>query len=135
MLKFHPKTGTILIMNFNEMNPQHPEIIKERPVIVISPRLRRKSGLCTIVPLSTTAPDPVENHHCEIIIKTPLPSPWNSGNMWVKADMIYTVSYKRLNLIRTKRNQYGKRKYLTPILEKEQLARVKQCVTLALGLS
>jgi uncharacterized protein YifN (PemK superfamily) len=54
--------------------------------------------------------------------------------MWVKADMLATVGFERLDLIRTGREPFGKRKYLTPQLEPEQLKIVYQCVLHSIGL-
>ena len=55
-LKYPPKVGTLWICDFNT-GFKPPEMIKRRPVVVISPR--RSTELCTIVPLSTTVPDPL----------------------------------------------------------------------------
>ena len=55
-ITFHPNPGTVLICDFNGLII--PEMVKTRPVVVISPRLRHRTGLCTIIPLSTTPPDP-----------------------------------------------------------------------------
>jgi hypothetical protein len=53
----------------------------------------------------------------------------------VKADMMATVAFARLDLIRTGRDPFGKRKYLTPRLEPAQIKIVYQCVLHAIGLS
>ncbi|MEI6730857.1 MAG: type II toxin-antitoxin system PemK/MazF family toxin, partial [Pseudomonadota bacterium] len=47
-IKYHPNPGTVLTCDFSGMI--EPEMIKERPVVVISPRLCSRTGLCTIVP-------------------------------------------------------------------------------------
>jgi len=51
----HPVSGTILMCNFAP-GFQQPEMVKRRPVIVISPKISRRPNLCTVVALSTTAP-------------------------------------------------------------------------------
>lgn len=56
-IKIHPDVGQILICDFNGFS--QPEITKRRPVINLTPR-RRVGTVCTVVPLSTTAPDPVQ---------------------------------------------------------------------------
>jgi hypothetical protein len=38
---------------------------KRRPAIVLSPPIPGRAFMCTIVPLSTTAPDPILPHHME----------------------------------------------------------------------
>ncbi len=57
-LTFSPRPGEIVICDFST-GFRPPEMVKVRPVVVISPR-RRTSQLVTVVPLSTTPPDPVE---------------------------------------------------------------------------
>ncbi|WP_432431527.1 type II toxin-antitoxin system PemK/MazF family toxin [Chelatococcus daeguensis] len=86
---------------------REPEMVKRRPVVVISPRLKRRTGLVSVVPLSTTPPDPIEDYHCEVRMEPPLPTPFDSPTAWVKADMPYTVGFQRLELVRTGRDQYG----------------------------
>jgi mRNA interferase MazF len=80
-----------------------PEMVKKRPVIVISPRSRRTTGLCTVVAISTQTPNEIENHHVEIE-QSHLPDTrffQKHGNQcWVKCDMIYRVAFHRLDLIR-----------------------------------
>jgi mRNA interferase MazF len=112
MLKFHPEPGTILICDYST-GFRVPEMVKKRPVVTISPRLKRRDGLITVVPLSTSEPEPICSHHCKIALDPVLPEPFDSAEMWVKADMIATVGFHRLDLARTGRDPFGKRKYLT----------------------
>jgi mRNA interferase MazF len=53
---------------------------------------------------------------------------------WVKADMLATVGFHRLNLIGIGRDQYGKRKYLTLAISRDDLENIRQCVLHALGM-
>jgi len=108
-------------------------MVKARPVIVISPRLRNRDGLCTVVPLSTTPPRHVESYHCEIEFDRPLPG-WSAQKCWVKGDMVATVSFERLGLLRLGRDRQGQRKYLQLMIKHEQLQSVKACVLHGLGL-
>ena len=55
--------------------------------------------------------------------------------MWVKADMLYTVGFERLNLPRSGRDQTGRRKYLIRRLSAEQLTQVRKCVLNGLGMT
>ncbi|WP_210210156.1 type II toxin-antitoxin system PemK/MazF family toxin [Rhodopseudomonas palustris] len=57
-LKFHPEPGTILICDYST-GFKAPEMVKKRPVVTVSPRLKRRDGLVTVVPLSTSRPEPV----------------------------------------------------------------------------
>ena len=63
MIKFPPKQGSFLQCDFRGFI--EPEMTKKRPVIVIStPTLHGEGNkLATIVPLSTTHPDPVKEYH------------------------------------------------------------------------
>lgn len=131
-LNFHPNPGTILICDYSGF--QKPEMVKRRPVVVISPRLRNRNDLCTVVPLSTTPPDPVCEFHLRIVLDRPLPKPWDAVAMWVKADMLATVGFYRLDLIRIGRDHTGKRKYLKKQLSHDVTLQIRQCVSYALGM-
>lgn len=72
-LSYHPQTGTIVICDFHGFI--EPEMSKRRPVIVVSPRYRNSYKLCTIVPLSTTEPNPIMEYHYKIRFHHPLPVP------------------------------------------------------------
>ena len=95
-IQFHPEPGTILICDFKGLNA--PEMTKRRPVIVISPRFKHRTKLCTVVPLSTTVPSKIEPYHYKLNITPPLPEPYDANHAWVKADMLYTVAFDRLFL-------------------------------------
>lgn len=133
-LKFHPNPGTILLCNY-ETGFRIPEMVKERPAIVVSPRLRRRDNLCAVVPLSLTPPITAQNYHYELTLARPLPSPWANPTYWVKADMLATVGFQRLNLIRIGKDQEGKRKYLTSKIPVVDLRNIRVCILNALGMS
>ncbi|TAM88997.1 MAG: hypothetical protein EPN41_04700 [Candidimonas sp.] len=52
------RTGEIVICNF-DTGFRVPEMVKQRPVVVISKTSTHARGLCTVVPLSTTLPVPM----------------------------------------------------------------------------
>jgi uncharacterized protein YifN (PemK superfamily) len=110
-------------------------MVKRRPAIIISPRLRYRDGLCTVVPLSQSVPAKPQAYHYELVLKRPLPGRWESQSYWVKADMLATVSFRRLELFRIGRDHEGKRKYLTNTISDEYLINIRQCVLHALGIS
>lgn len=70
----HPALGTILTCDFNA-GFKEPEMVKRRPVVVISPKIAGRYGLCTVVALSLTEPDPIMPYHCQIDIRPELPYP------------------------------------------------------------
>ena len=115
---FHPKTGHILICDFTRgFIP--PEMIKRRPVVVISRTVTHSNRLRTIVPLSTTAPQPIETWHVPLSIN-PLKSTRTEPKVWAKCDMLYTVSFDRLNLP-APLNQSHSERGMTPRLSSRDL--------------
>jgi mRNA interferase MazF len=131
---YHPAKGTILTCKFDRTFKE-PEMVKRRPVIVISPQIKSRRGLCTIVCCSTSRPEPVMPYHHEMTLLSPLPRPWTSPSFWIKGDMVYSVSYERLDLIGLGKDEFGKRQYhMTPISD-DQLKQVYACVLHRLGLS
>ena len=103
----HPPTGTIVMCDFGS-GFRIPEMVKRRPVVVVSPKIRSRRQLCTIIALSTTQPEPVMPYHCQIDIHPPLPKPLQSEGLWVMGDMINAVGFHRLDLIRLGRDQPGR---------------------------
>ena len=106
---------------------QPPEMVKHRPVVVISPWKRRTTGLCTIVPLSTTDPIPIEPFH-HLMDPRSLPGRLARDDTWAKCDMLYTVSLDRLSRA-TNRGQPLKFRVLDADLDA-----IRACVKIALGL-
>lgn len=131
-LQYHPEQGTILICDFQGLKA--PEMIKKRPVVVISPRLRHRGNLCTVVPLSTSEPAPVAAYHFKLHVSPPLPPPYDASVKWVKADMVYTVAFDRLSLPFNGKDRNGKRIYDVRVIEKSDLLKIQQCVLHGLGL-
>lgn len=135
-LKYHPKPGTILMCDFSKGFAE-PEMVKKRPVIVISPKMKRCAGLCTVVAISTVRPDPIEHWHYQL----PKPSMprarlFQQKDSWIKGDMIYRVGFHRLDLIQLDRERFAeKRAYFTQRLGREQMAEVYACVLHSLNLS
>ena len=133
-IPYHPSSGTILLCDFNG-GFREPEMVKRRPVVVLSPKIKGRSGLCTVVCLSTRVPDPVMPYHMELEIEPPLPNNWHSESCWVKGDMVYSVGFHRLDLIATGRDARGKRLYRVEPLNSQKLKKIKTCVLRGLGLS
>ena len=131
-LKFHPSPGAILICDYST-GFILPEMIKKRPVIVISPRPRRQRQLCTIVPLSTTKPDPIESYHHQLNSLS-LPDKLARKETWAKCDMLATVSLERLDRIKIGKDMNGKRIYINHSIISEDMDAIMKCVLTALGL-
>ncbi len=126
-LTFHPDRGTILICDF-ATGFRPPEMVKVRPVVIISPR-RRSSQLATIVPLSSTEPKPVAPWHWPVPVGLYPPA---RGPMWGKADVVTTVALERLDRVKV-RDADGRRSYATFHLTPGQLAELRAAVRAALG--
>ena len=107
---------------------------KRRPVIVVSPRLPHRDGLCTVVPLSSVAPHRFVKYVIPLLLNPPLPFPYAQEVAWAKCDMLATVSFARLDLF-TSRDDSGKRKFLKPVISKEDLLNVRLGIRFALGMA
>lgn len=130
----HPDLGTILMCDY-QTGFVEPEMVKRRQVIVISPKIAARPGLCTVVPLSLTAPDPVMQFHCQIDLPDQLPGWMQKNDVWVKADMMAAVSLKRLDFIRLAKDKQGKRIYCHTPVSAENLKNVRAAVLASLGLA
>lgn len=132
-ITYFQRRGQVLLCHF-PAKAQKGEIIKTRPVVVISPRITTRPGICTVVPLSTTRPVPPLKYHHKIINNIELPPPWGSEERWVKADMISVVSFGRLDNFRCGRDEDGKRIYKSFFVSAEDLAGIINCVKHGLGI-
>jgi uncharacterized protein YifN (PemK superfamily) len=132
-IHFHPQQGTILICDFQGM--QEPEMVKRRPVVVISPRLRNRGNLVSVVPLSSSRPDDTYPYHLQLRIEPPLPAPYDDPVCWVKGDMVYTVGFYRLFAPQLGKDQSGKRQSDIRVLGSGELTSVMSCVLNGIGLS
>ncbi len=132
-IQFHPKIGSIVVCDYGQ-GFQAPEMVKRRPVIVISPQIRARANLCTVVPISTDAPNLKMAYHLELA-ETVLPPPFDEGPNWVKADMVFAAAFSRLELFRGGRDPQGRREYLNPCLSNVDLVKVQKAVLCGLGLS
>jgi mRNA interferase MazF len=130
-LNFHPRQGAVLICDFTGFKV--PEMVKRRPVVVISPRPRRTTQLCTIVPLSTTVPNPVEGFHHRLDPKS-LPGKFAATETWAKCDMVATVSLERLDRVRIGKDANGKRLYAAEPVQADDLEAIQRAVLVALGM-
>ena len=130
-MTFHPDPGLILQCDFST-GFKEPEMVKSgRPVIVVSPRMRGRADLVTVVALSTVAPDPVMQFHLQLP-RACLPQlgHFQEKDTWVKGDMVYAVGFHRLDLIRLgKRDpQTNRRLYFRNRLGKEHMKQIYACI-------
>ena len=129
----HPQPGTIVRVDLSQ-GFREPEMVKRRPAVVVSPPLVGRPQLCSIVPLSTTAPRRVQPWHYRIELEAPLPEPYDNPIMWAKCDIVLTVAFHRLRLLHAGKSADGGRVYDVRVLSDDQFAAIKDCVRAALGL-
>ena len=133
-ITYHPKAGQILMCDFSD-GFKIPEMVKNRPVLVLTPPMAGREKLVTIVCLSTVSPDPVQKYHYQLSKRSmPQLGLFQTKDTWVKADMIYTVGFHRLNLIQLNKRDpnTGKRIYFKQKLGRETMKVVYQCLLLTL---
>ena len=132
-LKYAVKPRTIVLCDYDMGGFIAPEMVKRRPAVVIAGLLPGRNNLHTVVPLSGTSSSAAHRHHCRIELEQPLPEPFSETVWWVKADMIATVCFNRLDLFRTARDQNGNRKYLTNLkVSEENFATIHHAIRCAL---
>ncbi len=133
-LYYHPEPGTTVVCDLNS-GFKPPEMVKRRPAIIVSPRLKDRPNLCTIVPLSTTAPKKIKPYHYKLHVTPLLPKPYHSPFHWVKGDMLLTISFQRLFLPFNGKDGNGKRIYDVRVIDKADLIKIQKCILHSLGLS
>ena len=109
-----------------------PEMVKRRLAVTISPKLKRRDALVTVIPLSMTAPAPAERWHVEV--PNDVPDPWGPGPRWAKCDMMATVGYWRLNLPHSKHPVTGARQFHQIELEDELVKSLREATAAAIGI-
>jgi mRNA interferase MazF len=132
-IKFHPEPGTLLFCEFSP-SFKEPEMVKRRPVVVVSKNMKGRTGLVTVLPISTQKPDPLQKYHY-LLPKASLPmlGYFQQSDSWVKADMVYTVGFQRLDAILLSRKD--KRVYFNRRLGREQMGAIYSCMLEGIGLS
>lgn len=131
MIRFQPAPGTILNCDFAGF--VLPEMVKQRQVVVLW-KHKSNAKLVYIVPLSTTPP-----HDEALAVRLPrLPIPRHGQDpdtkIWVKCDMVYTLSTDRLSM---PVNRASRRAAAAPIninVSTPELVAIRACVAKALRL-
>ncbi len=133
-LAYSPKVGQILTCDFTTGFIE-PEMVKKRPVIVLATR-PNGHRLVTVVCLSTRKPFPPLAHHM-VLPQAHFPNVkffQDSDETWLKGDMIYTVSFDRLDYVQIGRDRNGKRAYFLDRLSREVMKNVYACTLCGLNL-
>lgn len=130
-ITFHPEQRMILVCNF-DTGFRPPEMVKVRPVVVLSPQ-RHNRETCIVVPVSTTAPYPVEAFHHKLEPAS-LPERLRGNVCWIKGDMVTTVANWRLDRVRAGKKPDGTRLYVAYKITEVDWAAVQRAIGVALGL-
>lgn len=129
-LPYFPSRGEVLICDFST-GFQPPEMVKKRPVVVVSCKVSHSRRLCTVVPFSTTEPKPVMSwHHPLPHVK--VPGLVANAPIWAKCDMLATVSFDRLNKPYFK-TRHG-RKFQELVLDPVDMQALENCIRAYLSL-
>ena len=105
---------------------------KNRLVVVVSPKLKRRNELTSVVPLSSTEPYPAEAWHVQLDLD--VPEPWGSMPRWAKCDMIATVGYSRLTRPYYRHKVTGSRLFWQHCITVEELIQIRAAVAASLGI-
>ena len=124
-LHIHPNAGALVICDFAGFRA--PEMVKKRPVVVVSPRPRRRTQIVTVVPLSTTAPNPVLPCH-HMMNPDSLPARYRNHDNWAKCDMVCAVSLARLDRVFAGRDENNKRQYVIGQVTEADLETIRRCI-------
>jgi uncharacterized protein YifN (PemK superfamily) len=119
-INFYPKPAQVLICNF-ETGFVPPEMVKLRRVVILSSYQLNKRGICTVVPLSTTTPNKINDFHF-VIQAGKYKFLSMQKDIWVKADMITTISIARLDRICVGKN------FLSPSINNDDFNEIRRCV-------
>ena len=130
----HPDRGTIVTVDFNE-GFKNPEMAKKRLVVVLTPKIRARPRLMTVVPLSMTPPDPVMPYHKPIQIPFDLPASWGNYERWIKGDMVNAVGFHRVDFLTLGKDRTGQKIYQKKVLPDDLMKIVQRCVLHGMGMS
>jgi uncharacterized protein YifN (PemK superfamily) len=128
-LYHYPYPGDVLQCDFRGFIA--PEMVKVRPVVIISSHASHRRRLCTIVPLSTT--QAMHSACSHKLSENPCPEFSSANDIWAKCDMLYTVSFDRLDRFHRKTRRDG-RSYYVGRLEIADLTAIVGAVKSHLGL-
>lgn len=125
-LQYHPRAGQILVCDFRGF--EVPEMVKARPIMIISPKLPYRSGIVTVVPISTTQP----RHALPFVVRLSRnyhPAEPDDLPCWAKCDMVMNLGLHRLDGFKI-----GRREWASPQASGDDLAMVRTGMIHGLGM-
>ena len=120
----YPKHGHVLYCDFTRGFVE-PEMVKRRPVVVVSPSSTHGRRLCTVAPISSTPPNDPKSYHC-LLTEPPIDGRPAGEEAWVKCDMLYTVSFERLD--KPHRRTRAGREYYMPRITGDDWNKILEAV-------
>lgn len=130
----HPPQGSIVTVNYDK-GFIVPEMTKRRLAVVLSPDIKSRTKLITVVPLILTTPDKIMPFHTQIDIPFPMPPKWGQKTRWVKGDVVNAAGFHRVDLLRLGKDNTGKRIYQLSVLPNDVFQDVRRCVLHGMGMS
>jgi uncharacterized protein YifN (PemK superfamily) len=130
-ITFHPDLGQVLYCDFTGF--EEPEMVKNRPVVVLS-RKKHSIGLCTIVPLSGSKPNPELPFHHKMSSGSLPESIAEKGDWWAKCDMVTTLAFRRFDRVKCGKDPSGKRLYSSKKISEYDLRQIQKGVLYAICL-
>jgi uncharacterized protein YifN (PemK superfamily) len=112
--------------NFGAGGFSEPEMVKCRPVVVLSPR-RYNAQTALVVPLSTSEPEEVLPFHHRMDPRS-MPRKFRGEPNWVKGNMVTHVSLHRLDRPSYRRSTDRLRIYDAPLVLAADWAQIVRCV-------
>ncbi|WP_052698031.1 type II toxin-antitoxin system PemK/MazF family toxin [Luteibacter yeojuensis] len=132
-----PRNGAILMCEFDKHELElasDGNMVKTRPVIVLSPQRNRRGRLLHVVPISMTPPRIIEPWHVEIALACfPAPLQRAVGTRWAKCDMVVTVGWSRLSRYEGPRRA-GRASYHDTYVDQVTMLRLKRAVASVFGI-
>lgn len=125
-LTYFPRAGQVLVCNFEGFQP--PEMVKIRPVMIISPRLPDRGEIVTVVPISLTPPRKEVPYQVRLS-KNYHPKEPADLPCWAKCDMVMNIGRWRLDGFKVDR-----RTWANPQATGEDLNLVRRGVIFGLGM-
>jgi len=129
----HPNQKEVLMCDFGSGGFREPEMVKKRPVVVLSHR-RYNGTTCLVVPLSTVAPHIVLPFHHQMMPES-LPRALRSQVSWVKGNMLTHVALERLDRVMYRSSVDRSRRYETTLVVPADWIAIQRCIRASLGLS
>jgi mRNA interferase MazF len=123
-INFYPTAGMVLICDFRDT--VWPEICKIRPVVIVSASHLRRARLATVVPLSTTRPQPICAYHF-LLRNRPYVSAHDE--VWAKCDLVTSVSHSRLTRVRL-----SPERFVIGTVSDEELKLIRIAAALSFGI-